>query len=98
MARSPITILNPLLLALPLMNVTPETGMHSDVRNIPSVRKLVIVPSCDISAVKVKEPGHCLSLLIDEPFSPASPENVPPVCARTVSDASQWDDEEESGP
>lgn len=98
MAWSVTSMRNPALPAVPLLKLTSETGMHSDVPNGRSGRKLVIVPSGIISALKAKEPGHCLSLVSDEPVRPPSPENVPSVCARTLSEPSQCDDDEASGP
>ena len=98
MAWSVTSIRNPVLLAVPLLKLTSDIGMHSDVRNGRSGRKLVIVPSGIISALKAKDPGHCLSLESDEPVRPPNPENVPSVCARTLSEPSQCEDEDASGP
>jgi hypothetical protein len=98
-ARSVMTMVKPVPLAVPLLKLASETAIHSDDEpNAAFGRRLVIVPSGTISAVNAKPLGHCLSLSIEEPLKPTDPENVPAVCARTIAFASQWDDDGRSGP
>jgi hypothetical protein len=77
--RSVIVIRMAVLVAVPLNRVSDKSLQPPQQWGL-SGRKLVMVPSAVISAVKLNEYVQCRPLSPAPPSNIAPPENAPPVC------------------